>query len=100
MTESCAEKDNDRPGNDIEYVLNVPTWEQCSKLCSQNNECTFWTWVDDTYTLNTAIIHKCHLKNGNPRVVSVTGLVSGASGCKAGKNISCCHVALHGHANK
>ena len=22
MTESCAEKDNDRPGNDIKYVLN------------------------------------------------------------------------------
>ena len=84
----CELIDNDLAGNDIEAVLDVPSWEQCSDLCSQKSECTVWTWVDDTYTVNPEIIHKCHLKNGNPGPSSVTGLVSGATGCKPGKTLN------------
>ena len=73
--------DTDLPGNDIDSVLDVPTSEDCQDLCIQNTACTFYTWVDDSYTINPAIIHKCHLKNGNPGATRVTGLVSGAATC-------------------
>ena len=73
--------DTDLPGNDIDSVLDVATSEECQDLCIQNSACTFYTWVDDSYTLNPAIIHKCHLKNGNSGTASVTGLFSGAATC-------------------
>ena len=81
---ACEQTDTDLAGNDIEAVLNVLSWEDCSDLCSKKRECTVWTWVDDTYTLDPDIIHKCHLKDGGPGPSPVTGLISGASGCKPG----------------
>merc|ERR1719341_2397645 len=78
----CELLDTDLAGNDIEAALDVPSWEECSDLCSKKRECTVWTWVDSSYTINTEIINKCHLKDGSPGPSSVTGLVSGAAGCK------------------
>ena len=85
ILDSCESIDTDLPGNDIDSVLDVPTWDQCSFLCTQNSACFFWTWVDENYTVNPAIIHKCHLKSGNTGSAQITGLVSGVSGCMPGK---------------
>merc|ERR1719341_2110751 len=78
----CQLLDTDLAGNDIEAALDVPSWEECSDLCSKKRGCTVWTWVDSSYTINTEIINKCHLKDGSPGPSSVTGLVSGSAGCK------------------
>ena len=85
---ACEYLDTDLPGNDIDATLNVATWEDCSELCSRNRDCTSWTWVADTYTINPKIIRKCHLKDGNPARSGVTGLISGVAGCKQGQMIS------------
>ena len=84
--QACELQDTDLAGNDIDSAPGVSSWEECSDLCSKKRECTVWTWVDNTYTINTEIIKKCHLKDGNPGQSSVTGLVSGPAGCKPGKN--------------
>ena len=84
--------DTDLGGADIAFVLCVPSWELCSYICSQKPECKFWTWVDEQYRLNQAIIHKCHLKNKDLGRAATAGLVSGASGCKPCKEKSSCHI--------
>ena len=84
--DKCESKDTDLPGHDIGSVLDVPSWEKCSTLCSENSDCFFWTWVDDSYTLDPAVIHKCYLKNGHSGSTPIQGLVSGSAGCKLGKS--------------
>ena len=85
LDKPCKAWDMDLPGHDIDSVLDVQTWDDCSDLCTQNSACSFWTWVDNKYTLNPAIINKCHLKNGKSSMAPVAGLVSGVSGCTHGK---------------
>jgi len=97
---SCKAQDMDFPGHDIDSVSNVETWEECSVLCTKNWSCSFWTWVDENYSLNPAIIHKCHLKNRKSSASPVTGLVSGVSGCAPVRKNSPCvskNTGLVGH---
>ena len=78
---ACEEIDTDLVGNDIDVVLEVSTWEECSHICQQRSDCSFWTWVGDEYTTNPDIIHECHLKNSDSGREKATGLVSGSSDC-------------------
>ena len=50
---ACEEINTDLLGNDVDAVLNVSTWEQCSHICKQRSDCSFWTWVGDKYTIDT-----------------------------------------------
>ena len=77
----CEEIDTDLAGNDIDSILDVSSWQKCSYLCKKNSDCSFWTWVDETYTRNPHIIKKCHLKNGDSGRVKIDGLISGPAGC-------------------
>ena len=77
----CEEMDIDLAGNDIDSALDVATWEQCSHICKQRSDCSFWTWVSDDYDIDEDIIHKCHLKNGDSGRTSTKGLISGNSKC-------------------
>ena len=74
----CEEVDVNLVGNDIEAVLDVLTWEECSHICKQRSDCSFWTWVGDDYT---DIVHKCSLKSGDSGREDATGHVSGNSEC-------------------
>jgi hypothetical protein len=86
-TEGCELMDTDFPGNDIDNIFDVPSWDECSALCSATLGCTAWTWVDERFTLAPSIVHKCHLKFGKPPAKpGVTGLISGTAGCRACKN--------------
>ena len=78
---ACEEMNTDFTGNDIDAVLDVPSWEQCSHICKQRSDCSAWTWVGDDYTLDSDIIHKCHLKSGDSGRETVEGVISGSSDC-------------------
>ena len=56
--ESCVMTDTDLFGNDIDAVMNVPSWEECEKHCRKNGECKFWTWVSERYDKNPSILNK------------------------------------------
>jgi len=76
-------KDIDLLGSDIQFFNDIQTWEGCEDRCSDNPDCKSWTWVSTSYSLNTDIIFKCHLKNGFPSPSKVAGLISGYSKCKS-----------------
>jgi len=82
VQEPCQQRNTDLAGDDIDSVLDVESWQSCSELCSQNSDCTFWTWVDDGYKRNPSIIHKCHLKNGDSGRAEIANLISGPAGCQ------------------
>ena len=75
---ACEKIDVDLVGNDIGAVEDVPTWEQCSHICKQQSDCSFWTWVSGS---DSDIYHKCHLKNGDSGEKKSAGFISGSSEC-------------------
>jgi len=84
--EGCELMDTDLPGNDIENIFDVPSWNECSALCSDTPGCVAWTWVDERFKLAPSIVHKCHLKDVLPSTKQrVTGLISGYEGCRSCK---------------
>ena len=69
-------------GNILDAIRHIPSWEECSALCTQNarrftKECTAWTWVEQ--------VQSCFLKWGNPPPSNLTGVVSGPANCKPGE---------------
>ena len=81
LERGCEEIDTDLSGDDIEAVLDVESSQACSVLCQNKEGCSHWTWVGENYIKNPAILHKCHLKNGDSGKRKETGLVSGKGGC-------------------
>ena len=69
----CQQIDTDYPGNDIDAVLNVSSWQNCSSICSNNSKCKFWTWIDSNYENNPNIHFKCHLKESNTVKAKIKG---------------------------
>ena len=78
---TCEEMDTDLMGDDIGAVLDVESWEECSHICQQRSDCSYWTWVSDEFEVNPDILHKCHLKDGDSGRRPTKGLISGSSDC-------------------
>ena len=85
-SESCEMNDIDLPGNDIKFVYNIPSWDECAEACRNERGCSHWTWVSEKFEIDPSIINRCHLKNGEPKKIEKLGLISGRADCD---NIRC-----------
>lgn len=54
------------PGNDIDFITNVPSAEACCKACTEYHGCLAWTWGAKR---GEAYSDNCYLKGNKPRSV-------------------------------
>ena len=77
----CIEEDVDLYGSDLSEKPNVESAESCQRLCSETDECQFWTWGTEKAKGKRAM--RCYLKKAgaDQGKVKHEGLVSGKKSC-------------------
>merc|ERR1711970_114428 len=74
---NCVEKYKRHIGDNIDYVNDVPTWQECGRLCNDDDICTHWTWEHDVSTY----VHRCWMHNKEPHFIDDCAFVSGVKTC-------------------
>ena len=81
--ERCEERDTAYPGNNIKVIMNVPSWNMCSKYCSELYGCVLWAWAQPTYHFKP-FRNGCWLKSQKVGKETRLGTVTGGKGCSSG----------------
>jgi len=74
----CPAKNQDIYGKDIHTQV-VGSWKECGMLCYKYPSCKYWTWIENY----KGWPHTCHLKNANPGLTNLEGVISGDKNCIA-----------------
>ena len=74
MTYSCPLMDIDFFGNDIFYIRHISSWQECGRLCSNNDNCRYWT-------LDLNLEATCFFKTSDEGLLAVEGNISGSRNC-------------------
>merc|ERR1712126_54120 len=74
-TDECPIYDVDYDGIGIDYIGEIPSWEECGYLCHLTNGCNYWTWRN--YGDNS-----CFLKSEKADIpTKYTNAISGSKNC-------------------
>jgi len=69
----CEDMDKDYPGNDLDHVKNVKSWQSCAEHCRELSTCKFWTYNERN--------KNCWRKTRISKKTKVGHAVSGARDC-------------------
>merc|ERR1712045_506532 len=75
---ACPEYGLDFYGNDITYYEDIPTWQECGRLCYVHKFCSHWSWAHP----RSDHPRRCFLKNGDGGARNDGSLISGEESCK------------------
>merc|ERR1719350_2613593 len=65
-------------GNDITYYDNIPSWQECGRLCHVHKTCNNWVWAPP----RAEDIHmRCWLKAGDGNAVINGNRIGGDESC-------------------
>ena len=79
----CFEMDKDSPGNDVGFIWNPRSAEECQNRCQQNSRCNFFLFKRNVYW----IFNGCWLKSQKAsNLRDSSGFILGPKSC--GKNIT------------
>merc|ERR1711934_125894 len=65
-------------GNDITYYDNIPSWQECGRLCHVHKTCSHWEWM---HTRSTYHAWRCLLKSGDGGAAHDSNSMSGEESC-------------------
>ena len=78
-----------RYGGDIATIKNVSSYFDCNKLCSENEDCFIWTYIEGA----------CYVKNENTFWVRNQNVVGGYKDCNSDKRTGQLLIYFCHHTN-
>merc|ERR1711970_246855 len=78
FTLRCPEYGRDLRGDDIVYVEDIKTWQDCGKLCMEYSICTHWSWLHHGADFAPG---RCYLKQGEGILEKNFENISGHQNC-------------------
>merc|ERR1712010_85356 len=75
---ACPEYALDLSGHDITQYENIPSWQECGRLCHVHKTCSHWTW---NHPRSTYVPWRCLLKSGDGGSYNNGNGISGAESC-------------------